>query len=58
MRGVWAIAGTDLGDVYPCMCLGDRPCGMRCPCRGRGDVETMPSFCCGRRAAETKERSK
>lgn len=53
---VWLVAGTPFGDPYPCMCYGNRPCGRRCPCRGRADVDTMPPVCCARRAAETGQR--
>jgi hypothetical protein len=55
-RGVWLVAGGDLADPYPCMCHGSRACGLRCPCRGRADVDTMPPVCCARRAAETGQR--
>lgn len=34
-----------------------RPCGRHCPCRGRTDVDTMPSRCCARWAAETAHRA-
>lgn len=57
MRGTWLVAGTDLGDTYPCLCMGMRDCGRHCPCRGRRDTDQMPPLCCARRAAETAERT-
>ena len=56
VTGRWLVAGTDLADVYPCLCHGRRECGRRCPCRGRADWQQMPAVCCARRAGETKQR--
>ena len=54
--GVWMVAGSAVADTYPCRCHGDRACGLRCPCRGRTDVDKVPALCCARREHETKER--
>lgn len=46
--GVWLRAGTPVLEPYPCMCWGEYPCGRRCPCRGRTDVDAVPQHCCAR----------
>lgn len=56
--GVWAIAGTPVGEPYPCRCaerLGDACSAAWCPCAGRVDV--LPAPCCSGRlgAAEHVE---
>lgn len=45
----WLVAGTDVGDRYPCLCR-KRGCDpVYCPCAGRPDVDDMPAMCCSHR---------
>jgi hypothetical protein len=49
-HGIWIIAGTRLGDTYPCRCGRSRKCDPQyCPCWSRTDAEAMPSGCCAKR---------
>lgn len=61
--GVWLIAGTALGQPYPCRCSSPTPgtwsgqwCGFSgffepgCPCFGRTDLRGLTPACCGVRA--------
>lgn len=57
--GVWLIAGTAVGQPYPCRCAerGGRDCGRAwCPCWGRRDLATagriLPWSCCGWRSLD------
>jgi hypothetical protein len=51
----WIIAGTLLGQPYPCRCHELSPwdtsqCGSRyCACWGRLDTQNVPADCCARR---------
>lgn len=49
--GRWIVAGTPVGDPYPCRC-GERrgdTCSVKwCPCSGRVDLENVPADCCSR----------
>lgn len=50
--GRWVIAGTPLGQPYPCRCelAARRPCSpVYCPCAGRVDLAHVPAGCCGHR---------
>lgn len=52
--GWWIIAGTDLGQPYPCRC--SPPCRSKgertCPCTGRTDLHPgLPETCCAVLAA-------
>jgi hypothetical protein len=53
-RDMWLLVRSPTSKPYPCRCTPG--CGARCPCRGRVDVEGMPTACCARRAAETAAR--
>lgn len=60
--GVWLVARTPTHKAYPCRCRPTRRCDPNpawgCPCTGRTDhLDTMPTHCCARRAAETDERT-
>lgn len=54
---MWLIARTPRWRSYPCKCVLGRPCGYRCDCAGRTDVDVMPAHCCARRTSETKARN-
>jgi hypothetical protein len=48
--GVWIVAGTPIGEPYPCPC-GDARHHKRdpdrfCPCIGRRDLAVLPDGCC------------
>lgn len=53
---VWVIAGTPVGEPYPCRCdelspFGRVQCDTKwCPCFGRADTFGTPDDCCGRRS--------
>lgn len=58
--GVWLIAGTALGQPYPCRCHESRDgwacANGRCPCAGRTDLVGLTPACCGVRAYLTAVR--
>jgi hypothetical protein len=56
--GRWLIAGTPTSWQYPCQCNPVKPCGRRCPCRGRTDLDGLVTTCCARRAADTRQRNR
>lgn len=60
--GRWLIAGTPTHKPYPCRCSVKRRCqaaplAFCCPCINRTDTDHLPSHCCAKRAADTKERT-
>lgn len=55
MTAVWLIAGTKVGETYPCRCAERKysRCSPKyCPCSGRLDADQMPAGCCSRTAAK------
>lgn len=49
-KGVWLIAGSKLGEAYPCRCHErkyDQCSAVFCPCAGRNDPQT--TTCCANR---------
>jgi hypothetical protein len=52
--GRWMVVDTPIGEPYPCQCGGR--CGPKCPCRGRLDLDGVPTTCCGLRGRAAEER--
>jgi hypothetical protein len=60
-RGMWLAANAPTDQPYPCRC-GREGIGCRtganphhCPCRGRTDLDHLPTTCCAKAALSTKE---
>jgi hypothetical protein len=61
--GRWLIAGTPIGEPYPCRCRNAGRCSAprQCPCTGRPDPEAGngdPTRCCGFRYPEGSEKAR
>lgn len=59
--GVWLVAGTRVGEPYPCRCSVVRKCRTsgavpwQCPDVGRTDTQHLPVHCCARRGEPVTE---
>lgn len=56
---MWLVAGTRVGEPYPCRCSASRKCKTtgavpwQCPDVGRTDTQHLPAWCCARRESGT-----